>query len=926
MVSGPEVLPSASTRVVEERIKVAIYLEYPEQTITLGSTLTEDGRIELCGLLKRNLDIFTWKPADMTGVPRHVAEHRLNVREGCPPVKQKKRSQAPERNKAIQEKVERLVKVYIMKEVHYHSWLSNPVMVKKHDDSWRMCVDFKYLNKACPKDGHPLPEIDLKVESLCGYPFKCFLDTYKGYHQIKMAMEDEEKTSFITIHGIFCYSKMPFGLKNAEATCQRLVDKAFQKQIGRNFENCTKKSDFQWTTEAEAAFKQMKRLIAELPTITTPMENEELIVYLAATREAVSAVLMTEREAKQIAIYFVSRALQGPEINYTPLEKLVLALVHASKRLKRYFQAHPIIVITYQPIKQVLSKPEIVGRLQKWSIELGEYNIHYMPRVSIKGQILSDFIVERPKDDSLAAPMEVEEELPDSWTLFTDGSSCVDGSGVGLILTNPEGTKFTYALRFEFNATNNEAEYEAQIAGLRIAEQMAIKKPSNTFLNQASVGENKKAGPLSKIASTSFAHLTKQVLVEVLKEKSINEAEVLTIVEEEGNTWMTPIYEYLTEETLPAEKKKARSKLTPITSPWPFYKWEINIDGPFPEDLGKKKKREQAAIREARSKAKMEKYYNFKVRNTSFKPGDIVYRSNDASHAEDGGKLGPKNKGFKVRCSQKEPLKVMISGAPASGKGTQCELIVQKYGLVHISTGDLLRTEVAAGSEIGNQAKEYMNSGRLVPDEVVTAMVIGRLSRADAKEKGWLLDGFPRSFAQAQSLEKMKIRPDVFIALDVPDEILIDRCVGRRLDPETGKIYHIKNFPPETEEVKARLITRPDDTEEKVKSRLQIYKQNVEAIVSTYSDLLKKIDGNRSKDVIFGEISSLLLEVQKEKETRKSGKFAVILEYMDWGSDGAMGNFINIGAIGGKEVDEVDDIFILVAPQNAMGNCIIDEC
>ncbi|KAL8234994.1 hypothetical protein R6Q59_021094 [Mikania micrantha] len=405
--------------------------------------------------------------------------------------------------------------------------------------------------------------------------------------------------------------------------------------------------------------------------------------------------------------------------------------------------------------------------------------------------------------------------------------------------------------------------------------------------------------------------------------------------------------------------------------------------------------------------------------------------------------ISPRTKGLKVKCSQNEPLKVMISGAPASGKGTQCEMIVQKFGLVHISTGDLLRSEVAAGSEIGNQAKEYMNSGRLVPDEVVTTMVIGRLSQEDAKEKGWLLDGFPRSFAQAQSLDKMKIRPDVFIALDVPDEILIDRCVGRRLDPETGKIYHLKNFPPETEEIKARLITRPDDTEEKVKSRLQIYKQNVEAILSTYSDLLKKIDGNRPKDLIFDEINSMLSQIQKDKETRKSGnagklesqfnkspatkenwrgiptnlnniphsreireyfyddvlqatqraindgktrvkveinipelnpeqdvyrigtlmelvrvlalsfaddgkrvKVSVqgsmgegalagmplqlagtrkILEFMDWGSDGAMGNFINIGSIGGKEVDEVDDIFILVAPQNAMGNCIIDD-
>ncbi|GKE12433.1 reverse transcriptase domain-containing protein [Tanacetum coccineum] len=177
----------------------------------------------------QNLDVFAWKPADMTGVPRHIAEHRLNVQEGCLPIRQKKRGQAPERNKVIQEEVEKLVDAGIMKEFHYHSWLFNPVMVKKHDGSWRMCVDFKDLNKACPKDGYPLPEIDCKVESLCGYPFKCFLDAYKGYHQIKMAEEDEEKTTFITIQGIFCNLKMPFGLKNAGATYQRLVDGAFQK-------------------------------------------------------------------------------------------------------------------------------------------------------------------------------------------------------------------------------------------------------------------------------------------------------------------------------------------------------------------------------------------------------------------------------------------------------------------------------------------------------------------------------------------------------------------------------------------------------------------------------------------------------------------------------------------------------------------------
>ncbi|GJY51289.1 reverse transcriptase domain-containing protein [Tanacetum coccineum] len=238
--------------------------------VMIGSTLTEEGRNKLCGLLQRNLDIFAWKPADMTGVPRHIAEHRLNIREGCSPVRQKKRGQAADRNQAIQEEVGKLVEAGIMKEVHYHDWLSNPVMVKKHDDSWRMCVDFKDLNKACPKDGYPLPKIDWKVESLCGFPFKCFLDAYKGYHQIQMAKEDEEKIAFITSQGIFCYTKMSFGLRNAGATYQRLVDKAFHKQIGRNLEVYIDDLDIKSRTEdeivkdVEETFKTLREINMKL--------------------------------------------------------------------------------------------------------------------------------------------------------------------------------------------------------------------------------------------------------------------------------------------------------------------------------------------------------------------------------------------------------------------------------------------------------------------------------------------------------------------------------------------------------------------------------------------------------------------------------------------------------------------------------------
>ncbi|GJR55328.1 reverse transcriptase domain-containing protein [Tanacetum coccineum] len=256
------------------------------------------------------------------------------------------------------------------------------------------------------------------------------------------------------------------------------------------------------------------------------------------------------------------------------MEKLILALVSASKRLKRYLQAHTINVITNQPIKQILSNLKVTGRLLKWSFQLEEHDTLYRPRMSVKGQILVDFIIERLEDDSTDTPMEDKEEPPDPWILFTNGSSCVDGSGSVLILTSPKGIEFTYALRFKFDPINNEAEYEALIVGLWIAEQIGIKnlqanvdsrlvdiqvnetyivkepdmikyleKVKNLtitfkefFIKQVPRGENKKVDALNKMASTSFAHLSKQVLVEELKEKSIDEREVLAVVEEEERT------------------------------------------------------------------------------------------------------------------------------------------------------------------------------------------------------------------------------------------------------------------------------------------------------------------------------------------------------------------------------------------------------
>lgn len=208
------------------------------------------------------------------------------------------------------------------------------------------------------------------------------------------------------------------------------------------------------------------------------------------------------------------------------------------------------------------------------------------------------------------------------------------------------------------------------------------------------------------------------------------------------------------------------------------------------------------------------------------------------------------------------PLKAMIAGAPAAGKGTQCARIVEEFGMVHISAGDLLREEVARGTEAGKAAKECMDRGHLVPDEVVVQMVKNRLAAPDVQQRGWLLDGYPRSASQAEAIEKEGIRPDVFLLLDVPDGILVERVVGRRLDPDTGKIYHLKFNPPPADVVD-RLQQRSDDTEDKVKSRLEVHHANVNAVLGYYQQELVEIDGQRSMDAVFSSVAQVLREAKE---------------------------------------------------------------
>ncbi|GKB84307.1 reverse transcriptase domain-containing protein [Tanacetum coccineum] len=172
----------------------------------------------------------------MIGGETFNTKHQINVFNHAEPIKQKKRSLAPERNKVIHSQVEELTEAGILQEVKYQTWVSNPMVVKKDNGKWKLHVDFTNINKACIREPHPLPAAEQKAESLHKYRLKCFLDAYKGYHQIPIAKKDEEKIAFFTREGVFCYKRLPFGLKNAGATYQRLIDRVFGHQMRRNME------------------------------------------------------------------------------------------------------------------------------------------------------------------------------------------------------------------------------------------------------------------------------------------------------------------------------------------------------------------------------------------------------------------------------------------------------------------------------------------------------------------------------------------------------------------------------------------------------------------------------------------------------------------------------------------------------------------
>nr|GEX13879.1 hypothetical protein [Tanacetum cinerariifolium] len=370
---------------------------------------------------KNNMDVFAWQPYDMTGVPKRIIRHTLNFNMFVPLVAQKRRVLGTEKIRAVIKEVEEWIKADIMRPVWYPTWISNPVLVKK--------------TKAVP---------DMKSPT-----------TLKEMQSVRGKL----------------------------VALNRFLSRSLERSLPffETLKNITKenKEDYRWMKDIEHAFQEMKKLIIELSTLTTPLPKEELYVYLATSQDAVSGVLLAEHNEKQTPVHYVNRTLHEAERNYAPLEKLAL-------------------------------------------LELRAYNITYVPRNAIKGQVLADFINETPVD---AKHLEIcsltsEEANLEEWTLYTDGESSLRRFGAGLVLIDPTGVEYTYAICLNFPSTNNETGYEELLAGLRIAQ---------------------------------------KIKVQVLKVNVDSKMEVNTIAEEEEDNWKNPFIKCLEEEFWTDDKNEARN-------------------------------------------------------------------------------------------------------------------------------------------------------------------------------------------------------------------------------------------------------------------------------------------------------------------------------------------------------------------------------
>ncbi|KAG8488615.1 hypothetical protein CXB51_016573 [Gossypium anomalum] len=533
----------------------------------------------------------------MPGLNTDIVVHRLPIKEECRPIQQKLRRMRPDVLLKIKEEVKKQFDAGFLQVVKHSEWVANIVPVPKKDGKVRMCVDYRDLNKASPKDNFPLPHIDTLVNNTAGYSLFSFMDGFSGYNQIKMHPEDKEKTTFVTMWGTFCYKVMPFGLKNAGATYQRAMVTLFhdmmhkeievyvddmiaksrtenehvqvlrklflrlrkfqlklnpakctfgarsgkllgfvvsekgieidpdkvrviqelppprtQKEvrgflgrlnyIARFISQLTEKCDpiFRllrkhnpgvWDEECQKTFNKVKHYLSNAPVLMPPCPDKPLILYLAVFENSMGCVLGQHNETgrKEKAIYYLSKKFTECETRYSPIEKLCCALIWTTRRLRQYMLYHTTWLISkLDPLKYMMESNALNGRMARWQILLSEFDIVYVNQKAIKGSAIADFLASRALEDyeplSFDFPNEdlmyvatMEEDFQEShpWKLNFDGASNAVGNGIGAVLVSPNGDHYPFTSKLDFDYTNNMAEYDACVMGIRAAIERKIK-------------------------------------------------------------------------------------------------------------------------------------------------------------------------------------------------------------------------------------------------------------------------------------------------------------------------------------------------------------------------------------------------------------------------------------------------------------------
>ncbi|GAU16655.1 hypothetical protein TSUD_326050 [Trifolium subterraneum] len=617
--------------------------EQPHQTTSIGTSLQPEERERIIIILRNNRDLFAWQPSDMPGIDESVITHKLSISPINKSVVQRKRKVGEERRAAITEEVVKLKEAGFIEEIKYPTWLANVVMVKKANGKWRI---YKTLS---------------------------FMDAYSGYNQIKMHPMDAQHTTFMSNTCNYFYNVMPFDLKNAGATYQRLKDRVFVEQIGKNLEVYINDMVVKTQKEGEhdkdlddilkgieanpdkyqaiinmrspTSVKEVQQLTGRIAALSRFLScsGEKACHFFATLRKserftwspelsekALSSALVQEVEGEEKPIYFVSRTLRGTETRYQKIERLYLAVIITARKLRQYFQSHQVVVKKDYPIKNVLRKPDIAGRMVAWSVELLEFDITYIPRGEIKSQALTDFVLE------LTDPPNEGKTQP--WTISVDGSSNLRGSEVGVVLEGPEGVLIEQSLRFTFKANNNQAEYEALIAGMKLTKdpQLAkylekVKGMAKQFtmfeLTYVPREQNARADLLAKLTSTKKPGNHRTAIQETylqvaalplardeatkikkmaawytmvggkLYKRAFSALMLLCVSNTEACRILKEIHEgscgsHIESRSLAGKRYSnlhhaPGEPLKSVLSPWPFYIWGVDILGPFPLSTAK---------------------------------------------------------------------------------------------------------------------------------------------------------------------------------------------------------------------------------------------------------------------------------------------------------------------------------------------------